>query len=108
MKLGGNWKTPSPDDVQELLIYCSMTWTSLNGVAGFEIKGKTGNSIFLPATGRRMGDAVLNEGEMILYWLSSLSRADNANIILQSSDLSWYLVGMADRYLGLPIRAVLK
>ena len=108
MKLGGNWKTPSPDDVQELLWNCSMTWTSLNGVAGFEIKGMTGNSIFLPAAGGRMGDAVLNEGEMILYWLSSLSRADNANIILQSSDLSWYLVGMADRYLGLPVRAVLK
>ena len=47
--LGQNWRIPTYDECKELINECSWTWTTHNGVEGYEVASKTnGNSIFLP------------------------------------------------------------
>lgn len=50
---GGNWKCPDKDEMQELIDRCEWTWTELNGVKGYSIKGPNNNKIFLPAAGKK-------------------------------------------------------
>ena len=48
---GVGCRIPSPDEMAELGLYCSFTWTTLNGVEGYEITSNiNGKSIFLPST----------------------------------------------------------
>ena len=49
--LGGNWRIPLPEEMDELVNKCTWTWTTLNNVNGYEVKGPNGNTIFLPAAG---------------------------------------------------------
>lgn len=48
---GGKWRMPTKDEMEELVAYCKWTWTSKNGVNGYEVKGSNNNTIFLPACG---------------------------------------------------------
>lgn len=50
---GNNWCMPTPQQCEELITYCTETWTTLNGKAGKEFRGSNGGSIFLPAAGYR-------------------------------------------------------
>ena len=50
-KWGDNWRKPTKDEFQELIDECEWTWTTLNEQNGFEIKGRNGKSMFLPAAG---------------------------------------------------------
>ena len=50
--LGSNWRTPSRSEIQELEEQCTWTWTTVDGVSGYEVTSKiNGNSIFLPSSG---------------------------------------------------------
>lgn len=51
IKWGGDWRLPTADELKELNDKCTWTWTTLNEVNGYEVKGPNGNSIFLPDTG---------------------------------------------------------
>ena len=54
---GGAWRMPTNEEWQELIDNCTWTWTTLNDINGFEVKGSNGNAIFLPAAGyRNLGD----------------------------------------------------
>ncbi|MGN0186457.1 MAG: hypothetical protein ACI392_01755 [Paludibacteraceae bacterium] len=69
---GGAWRMPTDPEWTELRENCEWTWTTLNGVNGYEVKSKTnGNSIFLPAAGFRYGDDFLSDYGN--YWSSSLA-----------------------------------
>ncbi|MBQ6276815.1 MAG: hypothetical protein IJK62_08935 [Bacteroidales bacterium] len=46
---GGNWRTPTKSDLQELIGTCSSEWTTMNNVDGRKFTGPNGKSIFLPA-----------------------------------------------------------
>lgn len=71
---GGNWRMPTKTELDELRGSCTWTWTTLNGVAGYEVKSKkNGNSIFLPAAGCRKDDSLSKDGSLGYYWSSSLS-----------------------------------
>jgi hypothetical protein len=48
---GGGWRVPLPEEIEELIAECEWTWTTINNVNGYEVKGPNGNSIFLPAAG---------------------------------------------------------
>ena len=70
---GGAWRMPTDAEWTELRENCTWTWTTKNGVNGYEVKSKTnGNSIFLPAAGYRLGDDLFYAGEFGYYWSSSL------------------------------------
>lgn len=55
----------------ELIDECAWVWKSIDGVNGYEVAGKNGNSIFLPATGFKMGRSDMFRNEMGNYWSSS-------------------------------------
>lgn len=64
--LGGNWRIPLPEEMDELVNECTWTWTTLNNVNGYEVKGPNGNTIFLPAAGE-FYDEPYDQGEDAVY-----------------------------------------
>ena len=68
---GGSWRMPTDEEMQELIDKCTWTWTTQNGVKGCNVKGPSGNSIFLPAAGHRYGSWLHNAGSGGLYWSST-------------------------------------
>ena len=73
---GGNWRMPTIGEWQELIDNCAWTWTTLNGVNGYEVKATNGNSIFLPAAGSRNDGGLHDAGTNGRYWSSSLYTDD--------------------------------
>ena len=69
---GGNWRIPTEEEIIELRIKCTWTWTIQNNVKGYKVVGANGNSIFLPATGFMDGTSLYFAGSYGYYW-SSLS-----------------------------------
>ena len=68
---GGSWRMPTESEMQELRDKCTWTWTTYNGVKGYNVKGPNGNSIFLPAAGYRYGSSLDSAGSRGSYWSSS-------------------------------------
>ena len=107
--LGGDWRMPTKEEVEELMTGCRWTWTTRNGVSGYRVtsnkSGYSGVSIFLPANGI-FGSSVSKVGTEGNYWSASLS-ADESNFAISpyfsnSSRES----GNCYRYFGLGIRPV--
>ena len=67
---GTGWVMPTFDDFAELMNNCTWQWTTQNGKNGYVVRGRNGNSIFLPAAGLRSGsDRVLQyAGSYGRYW----------------------------------------
>ena len=106
MNLGGSWRIPTDAEWTELRENCTWEWTSMNGINGRKITGPNGNSIFLPAAGRRIDttlDYLNNEG---LYWSSSLF-FDYPDLALTVSFYSNEVIGDHEsRRVGLSVRPV--
>lgn len=51
VNLGGHWRMPTLEEMDELQNRCKWEWSSMNGVSGFKITGPNGKMIFLPAGG---------------------------------------------------------
>ena len=45
---GDQWRMPTQDELWELKKNCTWTWSNVNGVNGYVVKGSNGNSIFFP------------------------------------------------------------
>ena len=69
---GSIWCMPTQQQFQELKDNCTWTWTTRNDKDGYEVKGKNGNSIFLPATWFRRGKPLYLADSDGGYWSSSL------------------------------------
>ncbi len=67
LQWGKQWRIPTDAEMTELRQKCSWTWTTLNGVAGYEVKGKNGKTIFLPAAGSRQGEESVFVGAQGIY-----------------------------------------
>ena len=76
-KLGSPWRIPTNDEIQELLDRCTWTWTTQDGMKGYEVKGPNGNSIFLPVAGNRTGSRLDHAGVYGYYRSSSLSTGNS-------------------------------
>ena len=70
---GSNWCMPTQEQFQELIDNCTWTWTTRNGKNGYEVKGKNGNSIFLPAAGYRSETSIEDVDFSGYYWSSSFN-----------------------------------
>ena len=68
---GENWRKPTKEEFQELIDECVWTWTELNGTKGFDIKGPSGRSIFLPAAGLKKSFGYSEVGTTAYYLTSS-------------------------------------
>ena len=75
VKLGGGWRIPTYKEWQELKTQCTWVGATVNGVKGKKVIGPNGNSIFLPAAGRRLDKGLYLVGEYFwtgCYWSSTL------------------------------------
>lgn len=82
VKWGDSWRTPTSDEIVELLNECVWEWTSVNGVNGYRVIGRNGNSIFLPVPGFCHGEDVFGSGGRGYYWSSTLD---------SYYDRAWYI-----------------
>ena len=110
---GNNWCMPTRQQFQELIDNCTWTWTTRNGKNGYEVKGKNGNSIFLPAAGSR-NDYFPNTnkaGNSGVYWSSSLGDTYTYQYgfaITFNSDYHSVEVESVQRFIGCSIRPVCR
>ncbi|MCQ2202795.1 MAG: DUF1566 domain-containing protein, partial [Bacteroidales bacterium] len=116
--LGAGYRMPTHTEFAELANTdnCEWVWydkgnTEFNGVAGYKVTSKkagyTGNSIFLPAAGYRLGEGLDIEGSYGNYWSSTPSPdyANYAYYLYFNSGLVNPYDG-SPRYYGLPVRPV--
>ena len=74
---GPSWRTPTEEQYLELESRCTWTWTTKNGVSGYLVKGRNGNSLFLPAAGYRVGNSLSAAGSNGYYWSRALYSAND-------------------------------
>lgn len=105
--LGNGARIPTEADWQELLDNTTVVWTTLNDVCGRQFTASNGNSLFLPAAGRRGTSGLDYAGEHGFYWSSSLNADDPryARRLLFNAD-STSLRTFCRRYNGPAVRAV--
>ncbi|MET0439050.1 MAG: hypothetical protein ABW043_16300 [Devosia sp.] len=108
VKWGSGWRLPTRAEQQELVDKAVWRKTELHGVAGYSVTGPSGNSIFLPAVGGRVGDRVSYQVDGADYWSGTLS---------EDPDKAYYLyyyigedptVGTLPRHYGFAVRAVIE
>ncbi|MBQ0136788.1 MAG: hypothetical protein KBS40_02125 [Bacteroidales bacterium] len=68
----GNWRMPTYEEFDELKNNCTWTWTTQDGIKGYKVTGKNGNSIFLPSVGYQDNHGLCDAGYNGYYWSSSL------------------------------------
>ena len=101
-RMGTSWCIPTREQLSELRGYCIWIWTSLNGVDGYLVIGKNGNTIFLPAAGYSSGYA----GSSGYYWTNHLGSDWPYNASILKFNSQDYLSGNIYRCYGLTVRAV--
>lgn len=105
-KLGGDARTPTSDEWEELMDNTNGTWTTRNEVYGLLLTASNGKSLFLPAAGNRYGSCLSSAGEGGYYWSSTLDT--------DYPDLAWTFYFYSDdqgmdsggRGYGFSVRAV--
>lgn len=109
--MGGGWRMPTTNDMQELLDYTNHKWTQVNGVNGMKFTSRTDTSkyIFIPAAGNRARSQMTVVGRVVLVWSSSLNTSKPKyafcmNISSDNVDMKSY----DDRWLGRSVRGVHK
>lgn len=103
---GGTWRMPTDSEIQELIDNCTWTWTTLNGISGFNVEGYNGNFIFLPAAGCYWDTSAGGMGEIGYYW-SNTASSQFADWARRLSFQSWqYVNDEGGRGVGKSIRPV--
>ena len=105
---GGEWRMPTRQELADLNSKCDWTWTTVNGVKGYVVKGKgvyASASIFLPCAGDGYGTSLHYAGSDGYYW-SSVPYSD----IYTAWSLGFYSSGHStlnsSRYNGRSVRPV--
>lgn len=114
--LGGKWDIPNESDWSALINHCVWIWTTYNGVQGYMVTGKNGNSIFLPAAGYMFEGECNSYGRICEFWQDKLwdkfwnSACTSAYCmrIGQNGSNGADQTNFQNRFCGLPIRAVLR
>jgi hypothetical protein len=97
---------PTLDEIKELRKNCTWTWSTLNGVNGYRVTGPNGNSIFLPAAGICPDTWVDYQGDLGIYWSSSLGSSYSCYACGFSFGSSYYDWHNDHRCSGLSVRPV--
>ena len=70
---GGEWRMPTMQELFDLISKCDWTWTTVNGIKGYVVKGKgvyASASIFIPCAGDGNGTSLRGSGLYGGYWAS--------------------------------------
>ena len=105
---GRGWCMPTMTQFKELKTVCTWIWTTRNGINGYEVKGLSGKSIFLPASGLYDQFTTLirrSESKSGHYWSSSLY-IDRKGYCLSFYSTSVYIDDERQRWYGLSVRPV--
>lgn len=109
--MGGDWRMPTLDEIQELLDNTDKEWIkdyNGTGVNGRKFTSKTnGNSIFIPAAGLRSGSLSFYQGCFCDVWSSSVNILDPFNAWDLDFGSGGSLVAYMSRGYGLSVRGVL-
>ena len=101
---GGNWRMPTVEEFQELLVSCTWEWCVQGGVNGHRATGPNGNKIFLPAAGSRDGKVLNYESYCAFYWSSTPNNLNDAfSLGYENANVNIYY-GL--RHFGEPVRPV--
>ena len=106
--LGEKFRTPTSEQIKELIGHCKMKWTTANGVMGMRVAGPNGNSIFFPAAGYRYASsaALAYVGSYGNYWSASPGSTHYGRYLNLSDDhWSW---DNSYRSCGYSVRPVAK
>ena len=102
---GGDARTPTEAEWEELIDHTTAQWTTRNGVNGRLFTGANGNSLFLPAAGGR-DSSLAGAGSVGRYWSSSLSMVFPSDAICFGFGSDVQATGHGYRYFGFCVRAV--
>lgn len=109
---GGNWKTPTMDQLKELFNHDYTDWefSQVHGVNGWLIMSKANsNMIFIPFAGCYVEDDYTEVGEEGDYWSSTLYTHNcNSAWSVSFTEEGWNEGNQENRYLGFPVRAVIN
>ena len=103
---GPTWRMPSMAQQDELRFYCTWTWTSINGVNGYQVTGPNGASLFLPVAGCYSIGSFLDEGTHGYYWSRSLYSSNPYSAYSMYTYSDDYMIWRYQRSYGYPVRAV--
>ena len=109
---GGAWRMPTKEEQYELHVNCTWVWTTENYVQGYRvtsnIEGYTDRSIFLPASGLKIGSSRSGVDEYGCYWSSTRAPSQNCALVLNFG--SHYIATNFEvsRAKGCSVRAVFK
>lgn len=104
---GGTWRMPTYDELKELRTNCTWTWTTQNGVKGYNVEGPNGNSIFLPAAGYFRWYSLDYAGSDGFYWSSMPdSRYETIAKGIHFDGVNYYTGG--SRCIGQSVRPVIE
>ena len=107
-KWAETWRIPSCNEMEELMSQCKWIWAEKNGIPGFAVTGKNGNSIFLPAGGQRLGTQIVDPYETGRYWCGNVDSSDNKRAYLLDFKIDGKFLVSRSRYIGMLIRPVLS
>ena len=113
---GSSCRMPTESDFAELTNTenCTWTWKSKTNSSNEEINGyevtskKNGNSIFLPASGYRVGSGLSDHGSYGYYWSSTLYVSDVSYAYFLDFGSGYYDSSNYRRYYGFAVRPVAK
>lgn len=103
---GGAWRLPSAAEFSELQNNCEWEISSMNGVNGYKVIGKNGNSIFIPFAGGYVNETCYYNGRQAYLW-SSTPQGEIVSVCLfmDSNEVSNYNI---NKDFGLSIRPVVR
>lgn len=102
-KLGGLWRMPTTEEIQELIDSCDWEWSV--DPAGWIVK-RNDNKIFLPVTYYRNGDDINTTTLTGNYWSGSLAETGTNANQLYFSETDSCTIKPNSRWLGFAIRPV--
>ncbi|MBP5189769.1 MAG: hypothetical protein J6X86_08600 [Bacteroidales bacterium] len=105
--LGNGARTPTKEEWEELINNTTVEWTTMNGVNGRKFTAANGNTLFLPAAGRRNGSELYSAGSYGFYWSSPLFTDDPYYAwCFYFNTGNQGVSGGGGRFLGFSVRAV--
>jgi len=105
-ELGAEWKLPTEGQFKELITECRWIWKQIDEHNGYEIIGKNGHKLFLPAAGWIQSTGIEYRNQYGYYWTSERSNSSQFARSLQFPKNGKGIVGNGYLYVGRSIRAV--
>ena len=106
---GGSWRTPTKQELEELIANCIWTYSSRNGVTGYYVKSKiNGNTIFLPMTDGGYPPRSRTNNSFAWYRSSTLYVDKPNNAYLMYMNTNEQGIYEDRRWCGLTIRPVVN